>query len=349
MGRLRCCRNRAWPALVTGVLIIGVGQTGRLPVPKSYRSAVEKRYSEVMEDATDSALRADIIVMGDSRIAFGLASKELASTLRFPKQGHKPPVVVSLAIPGGDFASDLWLWWRVTRAGRPKVRLLIVGVSEMSVMAKYPGRDIASRYHCTVRDLGWLIAGGQLADAAAVLTYRAFPLYAGRQRIVDFLRRQTHGDFIPDALTARYTADKYGRMYKNYCVEGFQVRCLERLIGEAQAARAQVFLVAPPIDRSLLLIAEEGFPAPGATQDSGFPRSESRAQAPLTLLQRTVFPVAARFQVPYLNYLTSKDSARFEYWDASHLSTSLSGGVLFTNDVVHKINQVLARRPLRTS
>jgi len=343
--RYQVLNKRAWMAVVTAALIIAAGQIGHLRVPEPYIQGEEDMYRRVTALAAGDALRADVIVMGDSRTVFGLGVKQLASHLRLPDQGAKPPVVVSLAIFAEDFASESWLWRRMTQHGHPNAKVLIVGVSENELMSGTPGHDVALRYQFGLGDLGWLVGSGRLADAAALLTYRAFPLYARRQSMRNYLHRRKQSAAIPRPAS-RDTLLRYYKWYRDFRVDTFEVRCLEHLIRSAQQAGVQVVLVAPPIERSLLVMAKGGPPPRGLVRASAA-QGFASGQTPWDLYQRAMLNTAMRLQVPYLNYMTFEQSARFAYWDPSHLAWSRSGAPLFTREVAQWVNRVLRSEPPR--
>lgn len=346
--RWRRLRRRAWPALVSGGLILAAGQSGNWPVPSKYLQGEEHNYRAVAAAAARDAPRAHVIVLGDSRIMFSILAPDLAAALRLPGQRDGAPVVASLATLAGDVASDLWLWRRIAGRGPGRARVLIVGISEAAVMSGAPGRDLALRYQFRAGDAVWLIGSGRLGDAAALLTYRAFPLYARRQSMRNLLRRQERPAMWRRPEPGGVLRGYY-RSYRTYRVDPFQVRCLEQLIRAAQGAGVQVILVAPPIQRPLLAMAK-GFPPPGIGDGARLALPNRAGHPPLDLLQEAVLLVAARLRVPYLDYLTFRDSARFEYWDPSHLAPSPGGARRFTREVAAYINDHLAdSRPTTAS
>jgi len=143
ISHARAARGR-W-AFVTAALIVAIGQVGRVPIPDVYRQLEELMYANVTMAAIRDAPAADLIIMGDSRILFAVRAEDLAGGLRLPGHGGKPPVVIHLAVSAGDCATCLCFWRRMTRHSQPRATVLVVGVSDTEVMAKAPGRDLASR------------------------------------------------------------------------------------------------------------------------------------------------------------------------------------------------------------
>ena len=340
----RIASARAWPAAVTALLILCIGQLGRLPVPDAYRQPEDRSYRLLEERVTSRAsdrpfVQPDVVVMGDSRVQFGISPTTLARHLRLAVAGNRSPIVLNLAAPAAGFATDLWLWRRLTRSARRMPALLIVGVSELQLTGIGPGRDMALRYHFGLSDTSWLLRSGRAADVATMLTYRLLPLYARRLSIRNWMARHRYLEFPRPA--PRRELRRYYNWYEKYCVDPFEQTSLDALIRAAQGAGSRVVLVSPPISAIHLAMADGGLPPPGIIPASQLRNRRKPRTSPLRLFEAAISRCAMRHQVPYFDYLTLEQSARFQYWDTDHLSFTHEGGRKFTRELAERINELL--------
>lgn len=330
--------RRAWPAAVAAVLIIGVGQLGRLPMSAAYQTEEQRRYAHVSAVATNPKAGTDVVVLGNSAAQFGIGAEQLERTLRVGGVDGTTPKVVNLAVAGGNPAIDLWLW-RQLDCWQRRPKLLLVGVSPLDLIDSNPGRDYALRYLWDVSDVPWLLAGGRVDDAATLLTYRAFPLL-GRPAA---LRNRMAGR-KPLSAVAQTPRERlwwipvYHKWYRNYEVEPFQRRCLKRLVREAEGAGARVMLVALPVSPALQRVTEGG--APTDDETPGASTAPPATGTPLQLFNHAVLSIAAEHRLTYLDYLRPQHSARFTYSDPPHLARE--SAARFTQELAGRINRELA-------
>lgn len=330
--------------LVTALVAIGLAQAGRLPVPQTYWHSTERVYRTAGQLSQGEARSADVLLLGDSRVQFGLQAQVMAQYLRLPGVEGRQPTVVNLGVFGGVPPAALWLWRQATHdRSRPGPRLLVLGVADLDMTARSPGRDYALRYLYRTRDAVWLASSGQYNDAATLLTFRAFPLYARRTTIENVLRGRKQSLFVARREERGLNwLPLYWGWYQDYRIDPFQARCLEQLIWEARRQGAQVALVAPPVDRGLLKLSAGGLPPAGVEAGAGWRASLDKSKAPLPLLEGAIAGIVQRTHVPYFDYLTPKDSLRFTYDASSHLSPQSAAE--FSRELAERINRMLAGR-----
>ena len=332
-----------WPALISGALIVGVGQVGRIPVPDRYRSRVEVYYAWAAHLARTEARRADVVIMGNSRVMVGIRGRELSRDLKLPGLHGVRPTVVSLGVPAGMPVSSRCLWRHMSAARQLQAKLLVVGIAPIDLIDESPGRDYAVQYLLGVSDALLLAREGRLRDAAAILTYRAFPLYARRQSVHDFFARREFRELIPRHKDeARGILNTYFEWYQGYDVSPLQARVLEELILEVRARGVRVVMVAMPIGPALLDLAMGGRPPPGLDMRLARPARalRDRTKTPLDVFDSAIARVVQDTDVTYFDYLTPQEVARFDYIDPSHLTPAAS--VQFTRELAQRINRELA-------
>ncbi|UCH36036.1 MAG: hypothetical protein JSV65_06695 [Armatimonadota bacterium] len=328
--------------LASALVVVGLGQVGRLPVPLAYWHSTERVYRTAIQRAHGEARRADVLLLGDSRIQFGLRADELARHLRLPGMGARSPHVVNLAVFGGIPPGALWLWRQATQSRRDSgPQLLLLGAADIDLTARSPGRDYSVRYLYDARAASWLAWSGQYDDAATLLTFRAFPFYARRRTIGNLLmrREQTLLVIRREERGGRWLP-MYWDWYRDYRIDSFQTRCLEQLIREAKARGTRVVVVAPPVERGLLKLGAGALPPPGIEAGTGWRASADRSKAPLVLFHAAMADIVSRTDVPYFDYLTPQDSVRFGYDASAHLSPE--SAVEFSREIAERINRELA-------
>jgi hypothetical protein len=331
--------------LVTGALMLGVGQLGRLPVSQVYRPHHEMQYEEAVAAARTTAASADALVLGNSRMWLGVSAWALARDLRLPGMGGSTPKVVKLTPSGGTAAVALWLWRRIVSSGRRlRPKLLLLGVAPIDFSDKSPGHDYALRYVFGVRDILWLLRSGRAQDAAAMLTYRALPLYSRRTSFLSMLRagraRQRPARGTAELAPDGWWVAQYYTWYQGYRVEPFQARALDELVADAQRRGVRVVLVALPVAPRLQKVDAGGPPPPDLMQGSGSRRFADRSKSALALFGKMIRARVKRYGVPYFDYTTLEQSVRFQYLDGSHLTGRSAD--LFTREVAQRINRELA-------
>jgi hypothetical protein len=341
----RILNRRAWLAVVTGALILGIGQIGRLPVPARYSLQQTAFYGRAARLSAGAGRRAEVVLLGNSRIEAGLRATTLARCLSLRGAGGGPPKVINLATPGGVPAASFWLWRHMCRSRRPPAtKLLIVGVSPIDLTPKFPAAEYALRYLFQVEDVPWLVASGELTRAATVLTYRLMPLYAYSASFRNIAARRPAERLVSGGPSWREGwLSAFYDWYRDYQPEVFQVDCLERLVRDARGRGVQVILVAPPIGMELLKMAAGG-PTPPEVRlrrpNAGVVAAD-RSTAPLPVFRRAVSRCVRRNQVPFFDYMTAAESVRFSYLDLSHLTRPAAHK--FTADVARRINALNAR------
>lgn len=324
----------------TAALILLAGQSGRLRVPTQYQPREQTGYQRAAALTRGAARRADVIVMGNSRVEFGIKEQELARHLRLPGLGGRPPMVANLAAPALTPANDLRLWRRICRgAPPPRARLAVLGVTPPDFIPNNPGADFAPRYLYDLSDAAWLARVGRLDEAAAVLTYRSFPLYARRAALTNLILRRPRPEPPlppPGPGVDRFWLPRYPQWYRDYRIDPFQVRCLEQRVAQMQARGIRVVLVCVPVKISLLRIEAGLDPLKPVTRRSDW----LRPQSPLSQFQTMMQQFARRAGVPYLNYAQPGYVTRFEYWDPGHLWPE--SALKFTRDLARDINRQFA-------
>jgi hypothetical protein len=334
--------SRRRVVLITTLVAVVIGQAGRLPVPRTYWHSTERVYRTARERSRTEARQADVLLLGDSRIEFGLQPQVMAEYLRLPGMKGRRPEVVNLGVFGGIPPAALWLWWQATRSrtgAEPK--LLVLGAADLDMTARSPGRDYALRYLYDASDAVWLARSGQYDDAAALLTFRTFPLYA---------RRITFENWVTGHKQALFAARREGPggwwlpmyydWYRDYRINPFQKRCLEQLIDEATRRGTRVVLVAPPVEVGLLRLSAGGPPPPGMETRAGARLWLDRKRAPLPVFEAAMADIVSRTHTPYFDYLTPQESVRFTYDASSHLSPQ--SATEFSRELAERINQMLA-------
>jgi hypothetical protein len=328
--------------LVTAAVALGIGQLGRLPVLDGYRGPEEKSYRQAAALTSPGATAANVLIVGNSAAEHGVSAPCLARNLQLPRLGAAEPTVVNLSVPGGNPAISLWLWRRFARShALSQVKLLVMAVAPIDLIDQSPGRDFSLRYLLAPRDAVALLTLGQLNDAAALLAYRAFPLF-GRSRTARNLiaRYRPPPPNLQGENKRSWWVGVYYMWYRSYRVHSYQVQCLERLIAEARSNGVQVVLVSLPQHRSLLDVAA-GIAPRGMRPAPRPQRAEDATETPLWRFNVAVRECAATYRVPYLNYLTPAQSRRFSFADPPHLNPE--GATRFTLDLAARINAVLAR------
>jgi hypothetical protein len=344
--RRRIINRRCWPALLVAALIIGVGQLGRLRVPDTYRSEQEKRCAEAIALTGARPVAPDVLVMGNSATEYGVNAAKLSAALRMPGKAGSKPTVVNLAVPGGNPQISLWLWRRLARSHAvSRTSVLVVGVAPIDLINESPGHDYSLRYLFRARDAVWLLSLGQINDAAALLTFRAFPLYARGTAIRDLIaRRQPPPLHVAGENQRLWWVGIYYRWYRQYRAQRYQVLCLQQLIAEAQRRRVQVVLVSLPVHRWLQdVTAGATPPGMGLVERSrrGAQPGLEVGETPLARFNVAVRDCVRRYRVPYFDYLTTDQSARFAYEDPPHLTKAAA--LRFTAELGQRISDYLNR------
>jgi hypothetical protein len=358
-----------WPALISGALIVGVGQVGRIPVPDRYRGRVEASYARAAHLARTEARRADVVILGNSRvyevvyvggpetlhgkrgerggvaasIPIGIVVGEMSRDLDLPGLRGRRPTVVNLGVSAGMPLSSLSLWHRISATPRLQAKLLVVGIAPIDLTDESPGRDYAVQHLLGVSDALLLAREGRLRDAAAILTYRAFPLYARRQSVRNLLACREFRELLPRRKgEARGLLNTYFEWYQGYDVSPLQARLLEELILDARARGVRVVMVAMPIGPALLDLAMGGRPPPGSDMRFARPARalRDRTKTPLDVFDSAIARVVQDTDVTYFDYLTPQEVARFDYIDPSHLTRAAS--LPFTRELAQRINRELA-------
>ena len=348
---MRAFLNKGKIAFTTAALILLVGQVGRLPVPARYRSYADEAFAQAAAASRSSARSADIIIMGDSRMLFGVDEEVLGDNLRLSGHSGGRPKIAMLGVYGVSAADDYWMWRQIAAGPQPaRARLAIIGLWEPGLMRNLPGSDSALRYMYDVRDVPWLLRQERINDAASLLTYRIVPTYARqgslRNRIArtqDPMVRIRPGrgpwaretEKILRALRPR-ALNMYRGFYRGYAIDAFQARCLERMLIDMKARGIRVFLVSPPVDIALLRMAARAAPDQPARSLEGDPGS------PLRLYKSALRSVTERAGVPYLDYMRADQVRRFEYPDPSHLT--VESAVEFTRELALQIDGYLAEQ-----
>jgi len=349
LAKMRAFLNKGKIGFISAALILLVGQAGRLPVPARYRSYADEAFARAAAACRSSARSADVMILGDSRMLFGIDQEVLADNLRLPGPGGRRPSVAMLGVYGVSAADDYWMWRQIAAGPEPpRARLAIVGLWEPGLMRNLPGSDSAPRYVYHLRDILWLLRGGRINDAASLLTYRILPTYARqgslRNRIArtqDPMMRIRPGrgpwaretERILRALRPR-ALNMYRGFYRGYEIDPFQVRCLERMLIDMKARGIRVFLVSPPVDLALLRMAARGAPDEPSRSLEGDPGS------PLRRYKSALRGIAERAGIPYLDYMRPGEARRFEYPDPSHLTAE--SAMKFTRELALQIDGCVA-------
>jgi len=350
LSRVLSCKGLA--ALVTGALMLGVSQLGRLSLAQAYRPYHEMQYEEAVAAARTTAPSADVLVLGNSRTWLGVSAWVLGRDLRLPWTGGSIPKIAKLTPSGGTPAVALWLWRRIVSSGpQPRPKLLVLGVAPIDFSDNSPGRDYALRYLFGIRDVPWLLEFGRAQDAAAVLTYRAFPLYAHRATFLSMLRHAHRALFVSPprgrhrlatagVAPAGWWVAQYYIWYQGYRVEPFQAHALDELVADAQRRGVRVVLVSLPVAPQLLKVDAGGPPPPDLLRRTGGRRSADRSKSALALFRKMIRARVKRYRVSYFDYMTPEQSVRFQYLDGSHLT--LESASAFTRELAQRINRELA-------
>ena len=339
-SKLHSFRKRGKMGLIVALLILLAGQVGRVPVPPRYMDILERACTRRAQQCRSEARRADVLLMGDSRVFLGINPRIFTTRLRLPDRPGEP-TVVCLAVIGSAAESDLWMWRRITAGGHSlRARLAVIGISEYSFLARPGPTDYLLRYLYEAPDVLWLIRHGRLSNAAALLTYRMFPLYARqvswRQWISGRrIRKKLDPRSRPPLLKRRALFEEYRRNLANYRIDGFDVECLDEMLADMSAHGVRAVLVSPPVELSLLRLAARcpQTPLVRSSLVNGAPGS------PLRLWKSAAQVSAAKRCVPYLDYMRPDQVLRFRYWDPSHLSKE--SGARFTRELAARINELL--------
>lgn len=286
------------------------------------------------------ARSADVIIVGDSRVWYGIDQKSLAKRLRIPHRKAASPRITRVAVFGLSVASDRWLWRRITCGGHvPRAKVAIIGLWEVALRNEIPTTDEALRYLYGAADLPWLLRHGRLDEAARVLTYRIFPLYARRSSLRTLVARTPSSPSFREPRRDQ-TLKRYRDYYRDYRIDPFQVGCLDEILADMRARGIHAILVSPPIERSLLRLAASD---PRNPRWRGLP-GEAAPGSPLSLFKRTARRSAARAGALYLDYLRPEQSARFAYrgGDLAHLAPHSAAA--FTEEIAARINAELAQQ-----
>ena len=337
-------RRRA--ALITTAVVLAAGQLGYVPVPKRYRVHEHATYREVAARSRTEARTADVIVMGNSRVMFGINCQELGRGLRLPGRQGGRLTVADLSAEAATPAADLWMWRQAASAPHPpRARLAVIGLAPLDFSRKLLGTDYGLRYLFGARDVLWLARDGRVNYAATLLTYRAMPLYAVDRSVTNMLLNQPQRYpmlFPPSRKADLAWLGQYKSWYSDYRIDPWQVRCLTQMAQEMRAHGVRVILLAPPVGESLLRL-EAGMspnaPMPGGSAPAGMPGS------PLRLFRDMVKSFEARQGVTHIDYLRAAYARRFEFWDPVHLLPA--SAVAFTHDLTSRINAELARDEAR--
>jgi hypothetical protein len=326
--------------LLAAVLVVGLNQLGRVPVSAPFVNGENSRYGEVKAVTERHPGGADVVVVGNSAAEFGIDAKRLARSLRQPDHAEAPPEVMNVAVPAGDPVSSLWFWRHLARGDSLKAKLLIVGVAPVDLIPDTASRDYALRYLFDAQDAYWLARNRRLSEAALLLVYRAFPLYAYRQAVRNLITRQPAPPTLPDGENNRmWCTPAYSRAFQGYQVDDFKERCLEQLIVDARGRGVQVLLLALPVHRSLQAVTE-GLVFPGTAKDVNSPSRTETTKTPLWVFNHVMGNLARRYEVPFFNYLTMEDSQRFTYADPPHLNRR--GARRFTAELGRRLREEFA-------
>jgi hypothetical protein len=329
-------------AVVTAALVVALSQLGRLPALEPYYPVHARPYLAV-DRTCSAAAAADVVLLGDSRVMSGVLPWVLSRELKLAGLRGEAPRVVSLALPGATPDVELWLWRRLVRSGA-RAKVVIAGITETSLKEGGPTRDYALRYLFRSRDALWLLSRGHITDAATLLTYRVFPLYARQTAVRNVLWNRRPA--IPGAAQWRALRGPVlvlrKQDYLGYRVDRFAAESVEQLVRETHRRGAAIFLVAPPVERVLLVEAAQASPARAAPRWRILPRSNPGAGgSAFDLVARIAANCARRRGAVFLNYATLQQSARFHYRDPAHLSDR--GARVFSHLIAGRINSELAR------
>ena len=355
-SKLHSFRKRGKMGLVVALLILLVGQVGRVPVPPRHMAILEQACTHRARWCRSEARRADVLIMGDSRVLLGIDNRILATHLRLPDRPGEP-TVVGLALLGSAAATDLWMWRRITAGGHSlRARLAVIGLRAPLSVIRIPEPSFLTepavalarprpahyllRYLYEAPDVLWLIRDRRLSNAAALLTYRIFPLYARQESWRNWISGQEVRPTLDprqerppvkrkDRLAARR------RRSTTPTINDFDVRCLNEMLADMSAHGVRAVLVSPPVELWLLRLAAQCPQTPlvrGSLVD-GAPGS------PLQLWKSAAQALADEKGVPYLDYMRPEQVVRFQYWDPSHLS--VTSAAAFTRDLAARINVLL--------
>jgi len=276
-------------------------------------------------------------------IPTGIVVGEMSRDLELPGLRGRRPTVVNLGVPAGMPVSSRCLWRHMSAARQLQAKLLVVGIAPIDLIDESPGRDYAVQHLLGVSDALLLARERRLRDAAAILTYRAFPLYARRQSVHDFFACRDFRRPLPARKReGRGLLNVYFEWYQGYDVSPLQARVLEELILDARARGVRVVMVAMPIGPALLDLAMGGHPPPGLDMRFARPARalRDRTKTPLDVFDSAIARVVQDTDVTYFDYLTPQEVARFDYIDPSHLTPAAS--VQFTRELAQRINRELA-------
>jgi hypothetical protein len=326
------------------VVVIAVGQLGRIPVPALYQSHEHQMYQSAMRLARTQGRSADVLVMGSSRAMYGVDPQEMARDLRLPGLPQGKLKVVNIAAPAATPAANLYLWRGITAnsARPPRLRVALVGVAPLDFTAKTPGTDYLLRYLYRTGDVVWLLRQGRMDDAAALLTYRLYPLYTLRRSLVRLLMRQPQPEppFGPPTRAVDLLwLVRFTGWYRDYRIDPFQVRCLERMVAQMQARGIRVILFSPPMKMSLLRIEAGLEPAAPMFGGRGFRPRPGSPLRQLRAVARRDF--GARAGIPYLDYAQPQDARGLGFWDPTHLRPA--SAIRFSRRFAADVNRVLER------
>ena len=328
---------------MSAVVVVAVGQLGRIPVPPRYRGHEHEMYLRAIRAARTEAHRADVIVLGNSRVMFSIDAQELGRDLRLPGLRGGNARVANLAAPAMTPAGSLWMWRTVT-SGSPRrrhPRVALIGVAPVDFTRRTPGNDYVLRYLYHMRDVLWLAEQGRMNDAATLLTYRLYPLYALHQSEVNLLLRRPRKE--PPLPPPSRASDALWLLahegwYRDYRIEAWQVQCLRHMVADMRTRGVHVILFSPPVKASLLRI-EAGF-SPGAPM-IGPNASEDRPGSPLRLFRSLMSnSFQRRPGMVYLDYMHAQDAKGLEFWDPTHLLPP--SAVTFSRTFAADVNRVLA-------
>lgn len=331
-------------ALIVAAVVIGAGQLGRVPVPRVYRIHEDAMFGEVRERSRTDARTADVIVMGDSRVLFGIKPPEVTANLDLPGMAGRKPRVVNLAGPAAILSSDVWLWREITNGPKPpRARLVVIGLAPIDVTPKSPGYDNNLRYLYGIRDVLWLLRSGRIHDAATLLTYRLFPLYAVRHSVINMVlkNRQREPPLAPPSPTANlWWLMAHQNWYSDYTVDPWQVQCLEQMVADMQRRGVRVVFFTPPVALSLLRLEAGLRPGEAASSQALI---SGKAGSPLRMLHQAVAPLTNRPDAIYLNYARPEYAKRFKFWDPTHLLPGPAAA--FSRELAVDINGRLRSEP----
>jgi hypothetical protein len=334
--------------LVTAAVAVAIGHVGSLPVPMRYRNHERRMYERAARLSNTEARRADVIVMGNSRVLFGIHAQELRRNLRLPWIGDRRPTVAILAGPALTPSGELWLWRRIAAGcAAPRARLAVVGIAPCDFAPRrYWGVDYNLRYLFELRDALWLARIGRVKDAATLLTYRLFPLHALQRSVMNWVYRipQKEPPMVPPSPGADAVwLGVHRSWYVDYRMDEWQECCLEQMVDEMRAHGIRVMLVSMPVKSSLLRVEAgmtPGMPMFGASARRGRPGS------PLRLLRTWATNFARRAGVTYLDYEHAEWTQKLDFWDPTHLLPPSADR--FTRELAERINRELAHGDGRT-